>query len=99
MASNVKRIANPSVRDRVSAEEWDTRVNLAAAYRLVALYGWTHLVQNHISARVPGEDEHFLINPSGMLVRELTGFKLATRAGPTRPMKTSTVRSEGVRSP
>jgi len=72
VASKVKDIGKSSVRDRVSAEEWDTRVNLAAAYRLVALYGWTHLVQNHISARVPGEDQHFLINPYGMLFREIT---------------------------
>jgi ribulose-5-phosphate 4-epimerase/fuculose-1-phosphate aldolase len=76
MATAVHKLDIPSVRDRVSAEEWDTRVNLAAAYRLVAIYGWTHLVQNHISARVPGKDEHFLINPYGMLFREITASSL-----------------------
>ena len=44
-------------------EEWQTRVDLAALYRLVALYGWDDLVFTHISARVPGEDNHFLLNP------------------------------------
>jgi ribulose-5-phosphate 4-epimerase/fuculose-1-phosphate aldolase len=76
MASKVSRLDTPGMRDRVSAEEWETRVNLAACYRLVALYGWTHLVQNHISARVPGEDTHFLINPYGMLFREITASSL-----------------------
>ena len=56
----------PSMRHRVSAEEWQARVDLAAAYRLVALYGMSDLSANHISARVPGE-EAFLINPYGML--------------------------------
>ena len=55
-----------SVRDQVSAEEWQTRVNLAAAYRLVALYGYTEMIANHISCRVPGTKDHFLINPYGM---------------------------------
>jgi len=76
MASKVSNIGSGSVRDRVSAEEWDTRVDLAACYRLVALYGWTHLVQNHVSARVPGKAEHFLINPYGMLFREITASSL-----------------------
>src|SRR5438046_8027717 len=56
-----------SIREKVSAEEWATRVDLAACYRLVALYGMTDLVYNHITARVPGADEHVLINPYGML--------------------------------
>jgi len=66
----------PSVRNRVSAGEWEARVELAAAYRLVALYGWTHLVANHISARVPGETAHFLINPYGLMFREITASSL-----------------------
>lgn len=53
-----------SVRQQVSAAEWDVRVNLAAAYRLVALYGWDDLVFTHVSARVPGSEHHFLINPN-----------------------------------
>src|SRR6185436_10470175 len=52
-----------SVREMVSAEEWQTRVDLAAAYRLAAHYGWDDLVFTHISSRVPGPDHHFLINP------------------------------------
>ncbi|MFZ0848532.1 MAG: class II aldolase, partial [Hyphomicrobiaceae bacterium] len=51
-----------SLREIVSAEEWQTRIDLAACYRLVALYGMTDLVFNHIPARVPGS-EHVLINP------------------------------------
>ena len=52
-----------SVRDQVSSAEWETRVNLAAAYNLVAMYGWDDLIFTHISARVPGPEAHFLINP------------------------------------
>src|ERR1700750_2252723 len=52
--------------------EWNQRVNLAACYRLVALYGWDDIVFTHISARVPGPDHHFLINPYGMLFDEIT---------------------------
>lgn len=51
-----------SLKDQVSPEEWQLRVDLAAAYRLVALYGWDDLVFTHISARVPGPEHHFLIN-------------------------------------
>jgi hypothetical protein len=54
----------PSLKDQVSAEEWQLRVDLAAAYRLVDLYGWSDLVFTHISARVPGPEHHFLINLS-----------------------------------
>ncbi len=59
------------VKCRVSAEEWETRVDLAAAYRLVALFGWDDLVFTHISARVPGTEHHFLINPYGMMFEEI----------------------------
>ena len=65
-------LKNDSVRNRVSEDEWQTRVNLAAAYRLAAHHGWTHMIYNHISARVPGLDEHFLINPLGFFYREIT---------------------------
>jgi ribulose-5-phosphate 4-epimerase/fuculose-1-phosphate aldolase len=60
-----------SVREQVSPEEWDARVNLAAAYRLVALYGYTEMIANHISCRVPGHHDQFLINPYGMLYEEM----------------------------
>ncbi len=56
--------------------EWETRVDLAACYRLVDMYGMTDLHLNHISARVPGKDEHFLINPFGMMYEEITASSL-----------------------
>jgi len=65
-----------SVRDQVSEPEWQTRVDLAAAYRLVALYGWDDLIFTHISARVPGTDHHFLLNPYGMMFEEVTASSL-----------------------
>lgn len=64
------------VRDRVSAQEWDQRVALAAAYRLVAHFHWDDLVFTHLSARVPGPEHHFLINPYGMLFDEITASSL-----------------------
>jgi ribulose-5-phosphate 4-epimerase/fuculose-1-phosphate aldolase len=71
---NAARI--PSVRERVSAAEWGLRVDLAAAYRLVALFGWDDLVFTHISARLPGSEHHFLINPYGMMFEEITASSL-----------------------
>jgi ribulose-5-phosphate 4-epimerase/fuculose-1-phosphate aldolase len=65
-----------SVKENVSAEEWQTRVDLAAAYRIVAHYGWDDLVFTHISARVPGPEHHFLINPYGMMFDEVTASSL-----------------------
>jgi ribulose-5-phosphate 4-epimerase/fuculose-1-phosphate aldolase len=64
------------VRSRVSAEEWRLRVDLAAAYRLLALNRWDDLVFTHISARVPGSEHHFLINPYGALFEEITASSL-----------------------
>ncbi len=64
------------VQQQVSSEEWEARVNLAAAYRLVALFGWDDLVFTHISARVPGPEHHFLINPYGFLFEEITASSL-----------------------
>lgn len=68
--------SSASVRNRVSAEEWQTRVDLAAAYRLVAHFKWDDLVFTHISARVPDSDHHFLINPYGFLFEEITASSL-----------------------
>jgi ribulose-5-phosphate 4-epimerase/fuculose-1-phosphate aldolase len=65
-----------SVRDQVSEMEWQARVDLAACYRLVAMHGWDDLVFTHISARVPGPDEHFLINAYGLLFEEMTASSL-----------------------
>ena len=60
----------------MSPEERQARLDLAAAYRIVALYGWDDLVFTHISARVPGPEHHFLINPYGMLFEEITASSL-----------------------
>ena len=65
-----------TVRAQVSDAEWQQRVDLAACYRLVAMYGWDDLVFTHISARVPGPEHHFLINPYGMLFDEITSSSL-----------------------
>jgi ribulose-5-phosphate 4-epimerase/fuculose-1-phosphate aldolase len=56
--------------------EWDARVDLAAFYRLAALQGWDDLIFTHISARVPGPDRHFLINPFGLMFEEITASSL-----------------------
>jgi ribulose-5-phosphate 4-epimerase/fuculose-1-phosphate aldolase len=65
-----------SLRQVVSEEEWKLRVDLAACYRLVALYGWSDLVFTHITARIPGPDHHFLINPYGLMFDEITASSL-----------------------
>jgi ribulose-5-phosphate 4-epimerase/fuculose-1-phosphate aldolase len=73
---NTHTMTPPSdVQQQVSEEEWRIRVDLAAAYRLVALYGWDDLIFTHITAKVPGTD-HFLINPYGMMFEEITASSL-----------------------
>ena len=64
--------AEMSVKNQVSDEEWALRVDLAACYRLIAMFGWDDLIFTHISARVPGPGEHFLINAYGLLFEEMT---------------------------
>src|SRR3569832_864171 len=64
------------VKSQVGEEEWKLRVDLAACYRLVAHYGWDDLIFTHISARLPGPDHHFLINPYGMTFDEVTASSL-----------------------
>lgn len=71
-----KKPSAAGVREQVSAEEWQLRVDLAAAYRLVAHFGWDDLVFTHISARVPGPEHHFLINPYGFMFDEITASSL-----------------------
>jgi len=66
----------PSLKGKVSDEEWAVRVDLAAAYRLVSRYGWEDLVFTHISARVPGTQDQFLINPYGLFFDEITASSL-----------------------
>jgi ribulose-5-phosphate 4-epimerase/fuculose-1-phosphate aldolase len=65
-----------SLRSQVSDQEWQVRVDLAAAYRLVANYGWDDLIFTHLSARVPGPEHHFLINAYGMMFDEITASSL-----------------------
>src|SRR3984885_6085291 len=65
-----------SVRNRVGPEEWEQRVALAAVYRLVAYFQWDDLIFTHLSARVPGSNHHFLINPYGMTFDEITASNL-----------------------
>jgi ribulose-5-phosphate 4-epimerase/fuculose-1-phosphate aldolase len=77
VAMKVDRAALPPFdRSTCSAAEWQVRVDLAATYRLVALYGWDDLVFTHISARVPGPEHHFLINPYGLTFEEITASSL-----------------------
>src|SRR5438445_6919146 len=65
-----------TIRNQVSKEEWQARVDLAAAYRLVAIYGWDDLIFTHVSARVPGSEHHFLLNPYGMMFEEVSASNL-----------------------
>ena len=88
-------MSSPSLKDQVSPEEWQLRVDLAACYRLVAAYGWSDLIFTHISARIPGPEHQFLINPYGLLFEEITasslikidqaGNKLSTSEHPVNP--------------
>src|SRR6201990_3118275 len=66
----------PSIKDQVSPEEWQARVDLAACYRLVDKYAMTDLIYNHITARIPGSQDHLLINLYGMLYKEITASRL-----------------------
>lgn len=74
--SAADRFRIPSMRDRVTPEEWQARVDLAACYRLVDLYGMSDMAANHISLAVPGEEGAFLINAYGMLYEEITASSL-----------------------
>lgn len=74
--STLDKLSIPSMQHRVSAEEWQTRVDLAACYRLVAHFGWSDLVFTHITARVPGVQDQFLINPYGLMFEEVTASSL-----------------------
>ena len=65
-----------SIRSQVSEQEWQLRVDLAACYRLIALHGWDDLVFTHVSARIPGPEHHFLINPYGLMFDEITASSL-----------------------
>ncbi len=75
MSAVLKPSKSKSVKERVSKEEWDLRVDLAAAYQLAAIFKWTDLIYTHFSARLLGEDE-FLINPYGLMFEEITASNL-----------------------
>ncbi|GAA5443382.1 4-hydroxy-3-prenylphenylpyruvate oxygenase/4-hydroxy-3-prenylbenzoate synthase [Microbulbifer sp. NBRC 101763] len=66
----------PSLKGKVSEEEWQLRVDLAAAYRLIAHYGWDDTIFTHLSVRIPGPESHFLINPFGVFFEEITASSL-----------------------
>ena len=75
MSANLKSLHSASLRDRVSKEEWQVRVDLAAAYQIAAIFKWTDLIYTHFSARVPGTEE-FLINAYGLMFDEITASSL-----------------------
>jgi len=66
----------PSLKGKVSDEEWEVRVDLACAYRMVAHYGWDDLIFTHLSARIPGPEHHFLLNPYQLTFEEVTASSL-----------------------
>jgi ribulose-5-phosphate 4-epimerase/fuculose-1-phosphate aldolase len=78
----------PPMRDKVSDDEWAIRVDLAAAYRLVAHYGWDDLIFTHLSARIPGPEHHFLLNPYQLMFEEVTAsslVKVDVQGNPVEP--------------
>jgi ribulose-5-phosphate 4-epimerase/fuculose-1-phosphate aldolase len=75
MTAKLKTVKSPSVRERVSKEEWQVRVDLAAAYQLAAQFRWTDLIYTHFSARVPGTED-FLINAYGLMFDEISASNL-----------------------
>ena len=75
-AAPLQSVDIPSLEGKVSDEEWKIRVDLAAAYRLVAHFGWDDLIFTHLSARVPGPEHHFLLNPYNLMFEEVTASSL-----------------------
>jgi ribulose-5-phosphate 4-epimerase/fuculose-1-phosphate aldolase len=78
----------PSLEGKVSDAEWAIRVDLAAAYRLVAYFGWDDLIFTHLSARIPGPEHHFLLNPYNLMFEEVTAsslVKVDTAGNPVDP--------------
>ena len=74
--SLIPEFSPPSLQDKVSEAEWETRVNLAAAFRVAYHFGWNDTIHNHLSARVPDEPEHFVMNPQGLGWHEVTASSL-----------------------
>jgi ribulose-5-phosphate 4-epimerase/fuculose-1-phosphate aldolase len=84
----IQEVDIPSLEGKVSDEEWAIRVDLAAAYRLVAHYGWDDLIFTHLSARIPGPEHHFLLNPYNLMFEEVTAsslVKVDTSGNPVDP--------------
>ncbi|MGH8735780.1 MAG: class II aldolase/adducin family protein, partial [Burkholderiales bacterium] len=75
MTAKLESVKSRSVRERVSGEEWQVRVDLAAAYQIAAQLRWTDLIYTHFSARIPGS-EHLLINAYGLMFDEITASNL-----------------------
>ncbi len=75
-AKALESVEIPSLEDKVSDEEWAIRVDLACAYRMVAHYGWDDLIFTHLSARIPGPEHHFLLNPYNLMFEEVTASSL-----------------------
>jgi ribulose-5-phosphate 4-epimerase/fuculose-1-phosphate aldolase len=78
----------PDMKGKVSDEEWEIRTDLAAAYRLVAHYRWDDLIFTHLSARIPGPEHHFLLNPYQLMFEEVTAsslVKVDVQGNPVEP--------------
>ena len=75
-AKKLDSVEIPSLEGKVSDEEWEVRVDLACAYRMVAHYGWDDLIFTHLSARIPGPEHHFLLNPYQLMFEEVTASSL-----------------------
>ena len=87
-ATPLDSVEIPSLEGRVSDEEWGLRVDLAAAYRMVANYGWDDLIFTHLSVRIPGPDHHFLLNPYNLMFEEVTAsclIKVDVEGNPVEP--------------
>jgi ribulose-5-phosphate 4-epimerase/fuculose-1-phosphate aldolase len=75
-AAAIESVEIPSLEGKVSDEEWAIRVDLACAYRMIAHYGWDDLIFTHLSARIPGPEHHFLLNPYQLMFEEVTASSL-----------------------
>ena len=75
-ATALESVEIPSLQGKVSDEEWELRVDLACAYRMVAHYGWDDLIFTHLSVRIPGPEHHFLLNPYNLMFEEVTASSL-----------------------
>jgi ribulose-5-phosphate 4-epimerase/fuculose-1-phosphate aldolase len=87
-AAAIESVEIPSMKGKVSDEEWAIRVDLACAYRMVASYGWDDLIFTHLSARIPGPEHHFLLNPYQLMFEEVTAsslVKVDVQGNPVEP--------------